>query len=218
MNKFTFAIITSVLSAASLFAATPTLDITGDKVQEVTIAGKTFKFDGPISEINGTKVMAFGEKPLAVPAKTLVGEQGTVVMEYAINTKQSKNGARPLMCIRLENTKQIAFFTFHGNPVIQLRFGNPVYVNKQLKLAFNRIYQSAVTWDGEKVSFYLDGKLLYQGKQPLPVKTANISNLTVGPFVDPYFRTPTWDNDCFMKRLQVFNTALTADEIAQLNK
>ncbi len=217
MKKSIFAVVLAAFAGIA-GAAEPTLDIVADKVQEVTVAGKIIKFDGAIKEIGGSKVMAFGEKPFAMPAKTLVGESGTIVMEYAIDTKPSQNGARPLVCLRLEGTRQIAFFTFHGNPVIQLRFGNPLFFDRNLKLAANRIYQSAVTWDGEKVCFYLDGKLLYSGKQPLPVKTANINNITVGPFSDPYFRTPTWDNDCFMKRLQVFNTALTAGEIAGLNK
>ena len=217
MRKSIFAVVFAIFAGAAA-AAVPTLDIVGDKVQDVTVGGKVVKFDGAIKEIAGSKVMAFGEKPFALPGKTLVGQSGSIVMEYAIDTRQSKNGARPLVCLRLESNKQIAFFTFHGNPVIQLRFGDPLFFDRNLKLAANRIYQSAVTWDGEKVCFYLDGKLLYTGKQPLPVKTANINNITVGPFSDPYFKTPTWDNDCFMKRLQVFNTALTAEEIAKLNK
>ena len=217
MRKSIFAVVFAALAGIA-GAAEPTLDIVADKVQDVTVAGKVIKFDGAIKEIGGSKVMAFGEKPFAMPGKTLVGEAGTIVMEYAIDTRQSKNGARPLVCLRLESNKQIAFFTFHGNPVIQLRFGDPLFFDRNLKLAANRIYQSAVTWDGEKVCFYLDGKLLYSGKQPLPVKTANINNITVGPFSDPYFRTPTWDDDCFMKRLRVFNTALTGEEISALNK
>ena len=217
MKKFVLSIAFAMF-AGMTFAAEPTLSITAAKDTEVTVAGKVVKLDGAIKEINGVKLMAFGEKPFAIPAKTLVGNAGSIVMEYAIDTKVSKNGARPLVCLRLEKAKQIAFFTFHGNPVIQLRFGNPLFFDRNLKLAANRIYQSAVTWDGEKVCFYLDGKLLYSGKQPLPVKTANINNITIGPFQDPYFKTPTWNNDCFMKSLQVFNTALTADEIAKLNK
>ena len=78
----------------SVFGATPTLDIIGDSAKDVTVNGKTIKFDGEIKEINGQKLMAFGEKPFALPAKTLVGEKGSIVMEYAINTKPSKNGAR----------------------------------------------------------------------------------------------------------------------------
>ena len=217
MKKICFAIIAAVF-AGMTFAAEPTLDIVAGKDKEITVGGKVIKLDGPIKDLNGAQVMAFGEKPFAIPAKTLVGNAGSIVMEYAIDTKPSKNGARPLVCLRLESTKQIAFFTFHGNPVVQLRFGNPLFFDRNLKLVKNRIYQSAVTWNGEKVCFYLDGKLLYEGKQPLPVKTANICNLSIGPFSDLYFKTPTWDNDCFMKRLQVFNCALSADEIAKLNK
>ena len=217
MKKSIFTVVFAAFAGIAA-AAEPTLDIVADKVQDVTVAGKVIKFDGTIKEIGGCKVMAFGKKPFAMPGKNLVGESGTIVMEYAIDTKQSKNGARPLVCLRLESTKQIAFFTFHGNPVVQLRFGDPLFFNRNLKLVPNRIYQSAVTWDGEKVCFYLDGKLLYSGKQPLPVKTANINNITVGPFSDPYFRTPTWDDDCFMKRLRVFNTALSGEEISTLNK
>ena len=216
MKKQFFTIAVSALALTTLFAAEPTLDITGDKVQDVVVAGKTYKFDGAIKEVAGTKVMAFGEKPLAVPGKTLVGESGSIVMEYAIDTKTSKSGARPLVCLRLEGNKQIAFFTFHGNPVIQLRFGNPVFADRNIKLTPKKLHQSAVTWDGKQIKFYLDGKLIYEAKQPLPVKPANIALLTVGPFRDQYFITPTWDNDCFMKRLRVYNTALSAKEIAEL--
>ena len=218
MKKITQILAVSAFCATSLFAATPTLEIIGDKVQDVTVNGKTFKFDGPITEINGAKFMAFGEKPLAVPAKTLVGAKGTIIMDYAINTKNSKNGARPLVCLRLDGTKQIAFFTFHGNPVIQLRFGNPVFADKKIKLTPNKLHRSAVTWDGEKIFFYLDGKLLKEMKQPIQVKPETIGNLTVGPFRDPYFVTPTWDNDCFLKRLTVFNEALSAAEINAIAK
>ena len=202
----------------SVFGATPTLDIIGDSAKDVTVNGKTVKFDGEIKEINGQKLMAFGEKPFALPAKTLVGEKGSIVMEYAINTKPSKNGARPLVCLRLESTKQIAFFTFHGNPVIQLRFGNPVFADRKVRLTPNKIHQSAVTWDGEKICFYLDGQLVKEMPQPLKVITKNIGNITVGPFKDQYFVTPTWDNDCYMKRLTVYNEAITASDIAALRK
>ena len=120
------------------------------------------------------------------------------------------------MCLRLDGPKQIAFFTFHGNPVIQLRFGNPVFADKKIKLTANKIHQSAVTWDGEKIAFYLDGKLLKEMKQPVAVNPKYIANLTVGPFKDQYFVTPTWDNDCFMKSLRVYNEALSAKDIANL--
>lgn len=216
MKKLFFIAVFAALSMTSLFAAVPTLDIVSDKVQDVTVAGKTVKFDGEIKEIDGAKVMAFGSKPFALPAKTLVGEKGTIIMDYAIDTKLSKNGARPLMCLRLDGPKQIAFFTFHGNPVIQLRFGNPIFANKKIKLAKNKIYQSAVTWDGAKVCFYLNGKLLNELKQPITINTKYIGDLTVGPFRDQYFITPAWDNDCFMKRLRVYNEALSAADIAKL--
>ena len=216
MKKITQILAVSAFCTISVFAATPTLEIIGDKVQDVTVNGKTYKFDGEIKEIAGAKVMAFGEKPLAVPAATLVGEKGTLVMEYAINTKNSKSAARPLVCLRLDGPKQIAFFTFHGNPVIQLRFGNPVFADKKIKLTANKIHQSAVTWDGEKIAFYLDGKLLKEMKQPVAVNPKYIGNLTVGPFKDQYFVTPVWDNDCFMKSLRVYNEALSANDIANL--
>ena len=140
MKKFFFALVFAMF-AGVVPAVEPTLDITAGKDTEVTVAGKIIKLDGPVIDLNGTKVMAFGEKPFAMPAKTLVGEAGSIVMEYAIDTKQSKNGARPLVCLRLESTKQIAFFTFHGNPVVQLRFGDPLFFNRNLKLVKNRIYQ-----------------------------------------------------------------------------
>ena len=216
MKKLFFIAVFAALSMSSLFAATPTLEIVGDKVQDVTVDGKIYKFDGEIKEIAGAKVMAFGAKPLSVPAKTLVGEKGTIVFDYAINTKNSKSAARPLVCLRLDGPKQIAFFTFHGNPVIQLRFGNPVFADKKIKLTANKIHQSAVTWDGEKIAFYLDGKLLKELKQPVAVNPKYIANLTVGPFRDQYFVTPVWDNDCFMKRLRVYNEALSAKDIANL--
>ena len=203
---------------AGMFASTPTLDIVSDAAKDVTVDGKTVKFDGEIKEIDGAKVMAFGEKPFALPAKNLVGEKGSIVMEYAINTKNSKNGARPLVCLRLESTKQIAFFTFHGNPVIQLRFGNPVFADKKVRLTPDKIHQSAVTWNGEKICFYLDGQLVKEMPQPLPVLTKNIGYITVGPFKDQYFVTPPWDNDCYMKRLTVYNEAITASDIAALRK
>ena len=218
MKKITQILAVSAFCAVSAFAATPTLDIVADAQKDITVAGKTIKFDGEIKEIDGAKVMAFGEKPFALPAKNLVGAKGSIVMEYAINTQNSKNGARPLVCLRLESTKQIAFFTFHGNPVIQLRFGNPVFADKKVKLTSNKIHQSAVTWDGEKICFYLDGKLVKEMKQPIQVITKNIGYITVGPFKDQYFVTPPWDNDCYMKRLTVYNEAITASDIAALRK
>ena len=218
MKKITQILAVSAFCAVSAFAATPTLDIVADAQKDITVAGKTIKFDGEIKEIAGQKLMAFGEKPFAIPAQTLVGTKGTIVFDYAINTKNSKNAARPLVCLRLDGTKQIAFFTFHGNPVIQLRFGNPVFADKKVRLTANKLHQSAVTWDGEKICFYLDGKLVKEMKQPIQVITKNIGNLSVGPFKDQYFVTPPWDNDCYMKRLTVYNEAITASDIAALRK
>ena len=134
------------------------------KPQTITVNGKTLNFDGPIHEIDGCKMMAFGEKNYAVPAQGLVGEKGTIVIEFAFAKPMIKSPSvvRTLAVLRANGREEIGFYSFAKNPILQYRFANRRhnFYGASSKLPGGKLYKAAFSWDGDKLRCYLDGKLI----------------------------------------------------------
>ena len=112
--------------AGVLCAKDATLSVEPAESSRVTVNGKTVALDGELKEIAGKQLMAFGEKVYSFPAKGLVGETGSIVLEFALPPamQQSKSAARTLAVIRANGREEIGFYTFSKNPVLQYRFSN----------------------------------------------------------------------------------------------
>ena len=69
MKKQFFTIAVSALALTALFAAEPTLDITGDKVQDVVVAGKTYNLTEQSKKLPELKSWRSAKNSLRCPAK-----------------------------------------------------------------------------------------------------------------------------------------------------
>lgn len=205
----------------SMMAKDATLSLVFDKTQTVKVNGKDIVFDGPIVDIDGSKLMAFGEKVYRIPAKNLIGEHGTMVIEFAFDSpmKQSKSAARPLVVIRANGKEEMGFYSFSKNPIVQYRFFNTRknFYGGSNKLKGKKVYQAVFSWDGDKVRCYLDGKLIKEDNQPFTVPANRLLTVNIGPHNDNYYKVPTWPNDTFIKSLRLYKRVLANEEIAALS-
>ena len=210
------------LSCTTLYGAAPSLDIVFDKPQTIATAGKTISVEGPFRTLSsGEKVLVFGEKGISIPAKNLLGKQGTIFAKVAIDKfSVSRNAKRPLITLRTRSRLSIEFVSFAGNPVIQYNFAdqkNNFYYSDREKIVPGKLYSIAMTWDGEKIRCWQNGQLIREADQPLEVDEKAIANLEIGPYRDPWYIVPPWNNTSMISTLKVYDKALNASEIATLS-
>ncbi|MBR2911428.1 MAG: hypothetical protein IKC05_07440, partial [Lentisphaeria bacterium] len=218
--KKTLLFVTLVLTGL-LCAKDATLAVDPAENRKVTVNGKTVTFDGEIKEIAGKSLMAFGEKVYSFPARGLIGESGSIVLEFALPAvmKQSQNAQRTLAVIRANGREEIGFYTFCKNPVLQYRFSNGRnnFYGGTKKLKPDTVYRAVFTWNGDRVRCYLDGKLIREAAQPYKVVPQKMESVNIGPFSDRWYRIPAWHNDTFIKSLKVYKRALDNTEIAAMS-
>ncbi len=230
---FTFSIkkvlcFTFVVSLISLFAVTPIADFEVDFTRDtaIEINGKEYRIagDGFETLADGQKVMLFGRRnALHVPVRDKIGTIGTLVWQFALKPFQPFQGTprRPMVTLNT-NSRLKAGFSTGANvvpPFVQYSFGdgNLSLHHVQNNLEFNKLYTAAMSFDGSRVCCYLDGVLIHEGKQPIPLEANPWRDLFIGPVKDGWIDTGTWNEDTMGKRIQLFNRVLTAPEIAELS-
>ncbi len=205
----------------ALFAKDASLAVDPAESNKVTVNNKTVTFDGEFKEIAGKQLMAFGEKVYSFPAKGLIGQSGSIALEFALPSamQQSKSAARTLAVIRANGREEIGFYTFSKNPVLQYRFSNGRnnFYGGTKKLKPNTVYRAVFTWNGDRIRCYLDGKLIREAAQPYKVIPAKMESVNIGPFSDRWYRVHPWPNDTFIKSLRVYKRPLSGAEIAALS-
>ncbi len=213
-------IIAALFVSLTLFAKDAVLLIEPCKNPTVNVNGKTIVFDGPVAEFDGQKVMAFGEKVYSIPAQNLVGEKGTLVLEFALDKqmKQSKSAARPLVVVRANGREEFGFYSFSKNTIVQYRFANgrKNFYGGSEKLKGGKVYTAVLSWDGDKLRCYLNGKLIKEAPQSFKVPKS-IATVNIGPHADRYYKTWPWPNDTFIKSLRLYKRVLANEEIAALS-
>ena len=211
-----------ILFALCSFAKEPTLDVTFDKAQTVNLGGTEVVLDGGIKVLpNGGKAMSFGSKVYRFPAKELVSETGTLVLDFAVDEmKLSASPARTLMMLRSNSRLMIGISTYRNNPIVQF-----VFTDQTHKFNFNtgkilkpgEAHQAILSWNGDKVFCYLDGKLVKEAPQPVALNKDRLTYLNIGPHADQWYKTMPWDDDTMVQRLRAYDYALSAEEIQALN-
>ncbi len=220
-----FAFIVSLLSVSGV---TPAADFEVDFIRDTAIAvnGKEYPIagDGFETLADGQKVMLFGRRiALQVPVRGRIGETGTIVWQFALKPFQAFQGTprRPMVTLNTSSRIKAGFSTGANvvPPSVQYSFGDDRlslhYVQNNLE--FNKLYTAAMSFDGSRVRCYLDGVLIHEGSQPIPVEADQWRDLFIGPVKDGWINTGTWNEDTMGKRIQLFNRVLHAPEIAELS-
>ena len=198
------------------------LNIRAGETASVSSNGKTVTLDGQIIPYGKGKenVMEFGEKCYSIPAKGLIGNSGSMVLEFALaqEMKQSKSAARPLAVIRWNGREEVGFFTFSKKTILQYRFANSRnnFYGGTKPLKRDKIYQAVFTWNGEKLACYLDGTLIREADQPFKFKPELAESINIGPYADRWYKVHPWPNDTMLKSLKLYKRVLSAQEVAEM--
>ncbi len=200
------------LAVLSARGTDETLNLKLDRAQEITVGSNKITFDGKVED----GFMNFGAKGYAVPAAGLTGEKGTILAQLIFDRSHPEvKGARALISLRTASRLKIEIYTFAANDrKCMFAFSdqtNNIYSSTPKTMKPGTPFFAAVTWDGERVRFYADGKLLEERKQTVPVK--NIRNLNIGPYSDGWYKLPPWGDETRIGLLKVWNRALTPGEI-----
>ena len=198
--------------------ATLAIDFSSDK--SIKVNNQTVEFTGTLHEIDGEKLMAYGDKPCQIPVKGLVGKQGTMVLEFAFDKpmRKTKSVVRTLAVLRANGREEVGFYSFVNNPIVQFRFANgrKNFYGGTKKLPGRKLHKAAFSWDGDKIRCYFDGKLIKEAKQDFPIADGKLEILNIGPLKDRWYRVPAWDNDTFIKSLRLYDRVLSNEEVAKL--
>ncbi|MBQ6471671.1 MAG: hypothetical protein IJJ33_06785, partial [Victivallales bacterium] len=199
-----------------------TLDVTFDREKIVKVGNEEVVLDGgTVTLESGQKAMAFGSKVFRFPAKGLVSESGTLVLDFALGKmERSESSARTLLMLRSGSRLLVGMSTYFNNPLLQFVFNDQTNkfvwaTGKILKPGL--IYQGALSWDGDKVRCYLDGQLVKEAKQPVGLDTGKLTTLNLGPHADSWYRVKPWKDDTLAHRLRVYDYALSPAEIQKLS-
>lgn len=182
------------------------------------------KFD-KAGTVNGVPVVgnfldggwAFGQDTLRLPAGNLLGDCGTVLTTFRILPGLRDAGhLRYITMLRTYSRVYAAIYADSGDkPLLRFSIADHDkhfrYVHKS-RLESGRDYQAAFTYDGKIFRCYLDGRLLAEGVQPLPVVKPYY--LSLGPYKDEWYSVEHGANSTVAKALRVWNRALTPSEIA----
>ncbi len=206
---------------AGFLSGKETLNIDFTKAKEISVAGKTIQIDEAKSERG---IFTGGDYGVSFPAASFLGDnQGTVLFRCSFDEPRGKtNITRPVVQLRTGSRLTVGFHNF-SNSTLVFSFTDRaksynVFFNKkyQMKIQPGREYMLGFTWDGMKVRVYLDGIAVDEAEQPLTLKN-KVRNLNIGPYKDSWLHPKPWADDMHIKSLQLFDTALSPQEIAELN-
>lgn len=211
-----------LLLAFLAFAKEPTLDVTFEREQIVKIGGTEIVVDGPVKSLpSGNKVMAFGSKVYRFPAKGLVSKTGTLVLDFAADEmKLSASAARPLLTLRSNSRLLVGIATYRNNPIIQFSFTDQTRKfnhNTPKILKPGELHQAILSWNGDKIFCYVDGKLVKEGAQPVELDPEKLTFLNIGPHADKWYSVKTWEDDTLVHRLRAYDYALSPEEIQAIS-
>ena len=155
----------------------------------------------------------------AANAATLVGvNRGSIFFDVRFSTPDpAYMRQRTVMSLRTASRLTVGFFSY-GNNTLQFTFGDGdrrfLHTFSE-KIERERIYRLGVTWDGDVVRIYRDGRAIISALQPQAFKPGIVRKLYLGPYADGWFRISPWSKDVFISRLRVWNEARTPADVAE---
>lgn len=149
----------------------------------------------------------------------LVGDNcGSVFFDLSLSETQAKRGGpRNLMCLRTGGRTHVMLITF-GNRSFQFSmtdYDKTYRVDLPDRIEYERVYRFGVTWDGESMRLYLDGRVIRTSFQVLPLALKNIRKINFGPFKDGYLNLSPWADDVTLHRVRTWNVALSPKEVVE---
>jgi hypothetical protein len=217
-NRTLLAVVAASVVGLGLDAATPTLDLTLDRAQTLSVGGAAVALDGEFKDGFWT----YGKKGISIPAAGLVGRQGTILFRFKVSEfREEPMKARYLLVLR------DAGRVFLGP--YMLADGKKLFVavcdyDRDVKdypvisedIRKGESYTFAAAWDGNTLRLYLNGLLVEERKQKFPMPEA-FRTLNLGPYIDNWTNPPPWGDDSHAGALKTFNVALSSAEIAALS-
>ncbi|MBQ9338593.1 MAG: hypothetical protein IJS14_14980, partial [Lentisphaeria bacterium] len=210
--KTFLSLILTAFAAVSIHAAEsgPTLDLKFDRPQEITRGKTTVSFDGRIED----GMMFFGPKCYSLPAAGLAGEKGTILAKLTMEPFQPQfKGARYLVTLRTNGRLYVSIYTL-GNRQCIFGFADQkknIFVSNGKEIKNGTVFYAAITWNGDRVRCYFNGKLLQERKQEVQVK--NVTTLNIGPYSDSWYRPRPWGEENRIGLLKVWDRELDPAEI-----
>jgi len=204
--------------SVELHAATPTLDVTFDRPQTLTLGTASVAIGGEFKDGYWT----YGKKALTIPAEGLLGKQGTVIYRFRVSEfKEEPMKARYLLVLR--DARRVFVGPY------MLSDGKKLFVavcdyDKDIKdyytisedIRKGEPYTFAAAWDGNTLRLYLNGVLVEEMKQKFQMPDA-FRSLNFGPYVDHWTNPPPWGDNSHAGFLKTYNVALSSEEIAALS-
>lgn len=211
MKKLPFLLLLCCLAA---LAAKETLNLRLDSEQDIPIGSAPLQLTGTFT---ADGYWSFGPQGLAIPAETLVGNQGTVLFKFKIaEFVEPLLLPRYLLTLRTNGRLTLGLYTFGNNSHLHFSFTDQdkkFYYRHPDKIVFDRPYQMGYTWDGNLVRVYLNGRMVAETPQPLPV--SNLRTIHIGPYRDSWYAPKPWGPDCFATQLRTWNHPLSPAEMAE---
>ena len=167
-----------------------------------------------------TPAIALGNKGMDFSAEKLFGQKGTILVKFRQNQPASTEHAnRAIITLRCHSRLQcgLAYIPQNSRKFL-FHFGDQdgqFYHELPEEFDFGRDYTAAITWDGALVRFYLDGKLLAEYPQPVPVEQLDVLHL--GPYRDDWIAVEPWADDTLFHQLLCFDEVLDPAQIAELS-
>lgn len=217
-RKCILAIVAWSALCVELRGATPTLDVTFDRPQTLTVGTASVAIEGEFKDGYWT----YGKKALTIPAEGLLGKQGTVLFRFKVSEfKEEPMKGRYLLILR--DARRVFVGPY------MLADGKKLFVavcdhDKDIKdyytlsedIRKGEPYTFAAAWDGNTLRLYLNGVLQEEVKQKFQMPEV-MRSINLGPYVDNWTNPPPWGDDSHAGFLKTYSVALSSEEIATLS-
>lgn len=206
-----------MLAVSAVAFAAERLHLTFDKAQDFTIAGVAHHIDGTFTE---DAHMAIGAKGFGVPAPSILGDnKGSILFSCRFDEpREPFNTCRTLMHLRTFSRTTLGFQFFSDKTLNLFYRGHDKVTTRNVikTIEPGREYMFGLTWDGNQVRIYLDGKAIDAIPQEHSLEAAKLDKVNIGPYTDKYYIPKPWCDDTYISYLRIFDKALSPQEISKL--
>lgn len=154
-------------------------------------------------------------------AGSVVGDnKGSVFLDVVFGEPLSKDvPQRTLMHLRTKGRATLAWNAY-GNSTLQCELSDQdktyrAEIPDALRnVRKGEVYRLGVTWDGDVVRVYVNGRAVDSGVQPMPIRAGSLARLCVGPYSDSWKAPRPWGDDIRIRRLRVWDEARAPADVA----
>ena len=157
-------------------------------------------------------------RSLAIPVENLLQAQGTILVKMRFPASLPPETGRYFLTLRTAGRLTAGFILWPSNRILQFGFGDRArqfHWRHAETIQPDRDYWLGFSYDGTSVRIYVDGKMAAEKPQPLEVDS-KVRFLYLGTYADGYARPPVGAQDLDFERVMLWDTALTAAQVARL--